>query len=109
MLMQLLATTAATRLTFFAFPSVKDPFLAAANRCGKTGHRENSTIFQWNEKQFELSQTIPTKGAYDWEFFSVGTNGHFLVVANHWDERAVVPRTRSTRSLSARRCAAGVQ
>ncbi|XP_072900609.1 thrombospondin-type laminin G domain and EAR repeat-containing protein-like [Hemitrygon akajei] len=46
-------------------------------------HNINSIIYKWNPESrlFERNQTIPTSGAYDWEFFTVGPYS-FLVVAN---------------------------
>uniref|UniRef100_A0A8C3H5M3 Thrombospondin type laminin G domain and EAR repeats n=1 Tax=Chrysemys picta bellii TaxID=8478 RepID=A0A8C3H5M3_CHRPI len=46
-------------------------------------HNINSVIYRWNPRTglFEANQTIPTSGAYDWEFFTVGPYS-FLVVAN---------------------------
>ena len=46
-------------------------------------HNIDSVIYKWNSRTglFEANQTIPTSGAYDWEFFSVGPYS-FLVVAN---------------------------
>ena len=83
---QLLTTSAATGVTHFAIGGTD--FLAVANRYGRTGHRERSPIFRWRQgKGFELFQTIQTKGAYDWEFFTIGSS-HFLALANHWDEEA---------------------
>jgi len=32
--------------------------------------------------EFQESQTIPTNGAEDWEYFTIGTE-HYLVVANY--------------------------
>lgn len=53
---------------------------------GNNNHTIESVIYKWNKstKAFEIYQTIPTSGAYDWEFFSVGPY-HFLVVANAFD------------------------
>ena len=83
---QLLTTSAATGVTHFAIGDTD--FLAVANRYGRTGHRERSPIFRWRPgKGFELFQTVQTKGAYDWEFFTIGSS-HFLALANHWDEEA---------------------
>lgn len=46
-------------------------------------HNINSVIYRWNSRRglFEANQTIPTSGAYDWEFFTIGPYS-FLVVAN---------------------------
>lgn len=40
-------------------------------------------IYRWNPSTglFETNQTIPTSGAYDWEFFAIGPYS-FLAVAN---------------------------
>ncbi|KAM9354043.1 thrombospondin-type laminin G domain and EAR repeat-containing protein-like [Pholidichthys leucotaenia] len=62
-------------------------YLAVANhRKGSNNHAINSVIYVWNQltKSFEVHQTLPTLGAYDWEFFTVGPY-HFLVVANAFD------------------------
>uniref|UniRef100_A0A674IHY7 Thrombospondin type laminin G domain and EAR repeats n=1 Tax=Terrapene triunguis TaxID=2587831 RepID=A0A674IHY7_9SAUR len=49
----------------------------------RDNHNINSVIYRWNPRTglFEANQTIPTSGAYDWEFFTVGPYS-FLVVAN---------------------------
>lgn len=46
-------------------------------------HNIDSVIYRWNPKTglFETNQTIPTSGAYDWEFFTIGPYS-FLAVAN---------------------------
>uniref|UniRef100_A0A8C0JA93 Thrombospondin type laminin G domain and EAR repeats n=1 Tax=Chelonoidis abingdonii TaxID=106734 RepID=A0A8C0JA93_CHEAB len=72
----------------------KKAFLAVANHREGTSplfflavlgdnHNINSVIYRWNPRTglFEANQTIPTSGAYDWEFFTVGPYS-FLVVAN---------------------------
>lgn len=53
---------------------------------GNNNHTINSVIYKWNRtrKSFEIHQLLPTSGAYDWEFFTVGPY-HFLVVANAFD------------------------
>nr|XP_060624006.1 thrombospondin-type laminin G domain and EAR repeat-containing protein [Anolis sagrei ordinatus] len=58
-------------------------FLAVANHRKGDNHNINSVIYRWNSRigLFETNQTIPTSGAYDWEFFSIGPYS-FLVVAN---------------------------
>jgi hypothetical protein len=71
---QLLNTTGATGVTFFSVPGPRGgDFLAVANRWGKTGHREHSVIYSWDQQQgqFVTFQVVPTKGAYDWEFFTI--------------------------------------
>lgn len=46
-------------------------------------HNIDSVIYRWNPQTglFETNQTIPTSGAYDWEFFTIGPYS-FLAVAN---------------------------
>lgn len=53
---------------------------------GDNNHTIDSVIYKWNRltKSFEVHQRLPTSGAYDWEFFTVGPY-HFLVVANAFD------------------------
>ncbi|RVE57377.1 hypothetical protein OJAV_G00215740 [Oryzias javanicus] len=70
-----------------AFYINHNTYLAVANhRWGNNNHTIESVIYKWNKstKAFEIYQMIPTSGAYDWEFFSVGPY-HFLVVANAFD------------------------
>uniref|UniRef100_A0A670ZWR0 Thrombospondin type laminin G domain and EAR repeats n=1 Tax=Pseudonaja textilis TaxID=8673 RepID=A0A670ZWR0_PSETE len=66
-----------------AFVIDGETFLAVANHRKGDNHNINSVIYRWNSKRgiFEANQTIPTSGAYDWEFFTIGPYS-FLVVAN---------------------------
>ncbi|XP_072118502.1 thrombospondin-type laminin G domain and EAR repeat-containing protein-like [Mobula birostris] len=66
-----------------AFQINGETFLAVANHREGDNHNINSIIYKWNPESrlFERNQTIPTSGAYDWEFFTVGPYS-FLVVAN---------------------------
>ncbi|XP_061492541.1 thrombospondin-type laminin G domain and EAR repeat-containing protein isoform X2 [Rhineura floridana] len=66
-----------------AFVIDGETFLAVANHRKGDNHNIDSVIYRWNARTglFETSQTIPTSGAYDWEFFSIGPYS-FLVVAN---------------------------
>ncbi|KAM4626139.1 thrombospondin-type laminin G domain and EAR repeat-containing protein [Discoglossus pictus] len=66
-----------------AFSIEGETFLAIANHREGNNHNINSVIYKWNSSTglFEVNQTIPTSGAYDWEFFSIGPYS-FLVVAN---------------------------
>ncbi|XP_059209653.1 thrombospondin-type laminin G domain and EAR repeat-containing protein-like [Centropristis striata] len=67
-----------------AFTINRQTYLAVANhRQGDNNHTIDSVIYKWNKptKSFEVHQMLPTAGAYDWEFFTVGPY-HFLVVAN---------------------------
>uniref|UniRef100_A0A7N6BMG4 Thrombospondin-type laminin G domain and EAR repeats a n=1 Tax=Anabas testudineus TaxID=64144 RepID=A0A7N6BMG4_ANATE len=70
-----------------AFKINQQTYLAVANhRLGDSNHTIDSVIYKWNRltKSFEVHQRLPTSGAYDWEFFTVGPY-HFLVVANAFD------------------------
>uniref|UniRef100_A0A3B3ZC54 Uncharacterized protein n=1 Tax=Periophthalmus magnuspinnatus TaxID=409849 RepID=A0A3B3ZC54_9GOBI len=69
-----------------AFTISQHHYLAVANHRIGTNHTIDSLIYKWNRlaKAFEVHQRLPTSGAYDWEFFSVGPY-HFLVVANAFD------------------------
>ncbi|KAK1166269.1 thrombospondin-type laminin G domain and EAR repeat-containing protein [Acipenser oxyrinchus oxyrinchus] len=60
-----------------------ETFLAVANHRQGGKHNIDSVVYKWNPgtQLFEANQTIPTSGAYDWEFFTVGPYS-FLVVAN---------------------------
>ncbi|MGH0162851.1 UNVERIFIED_CONTAM: hypothetical protein FKN15_044243 [Acipenser sinensis] len=60
-----------------------ETFLAVANHRQGGNHNIDSVVYKWNPgtQLFEANQTIPTSGAYDWEFFTVGPYS-FLVVAN---------------------------
>ncbi|XP_053326716.1 thrombospondin-type laminin G domain and EAR repeat-containing protein [Spea bombifrons] len=66
-----------------AFHIDGDTFLVVANHREDNNHNINSVIYKWNAVSglFEINQTIPTSGAYDWEFFIIGPYP-FLVVAN---------------------------
>ncbi|KAJ1187438.1 hypothetical protein NDU88_004214 [Pleurodeles waltl] len=66
-----------------AFQIDGESFLAVANHREGDNHNINSVVYKWNPKtqMFEVNQTIPTSGAYDWEYFTVGPYS-FLVVAN---------------------------
>lgn len=58
---------------------------------GERNHNIDSVIYKWNPvtQFFEVNQTIPTAGAYDWEFFTIGPY-YFLVVANTFNGRSTV-------------------
>uniref|UniRef100_A0A8C8YLF1 Thrombospondin type laminin G domain and EAR repeats n=1 Tax=Prolemur simus TaxID=1328070 RepID=A0A8C8YLF1_PROSS len=66
-----------------AFEVHGEHFLAVANHREGDNHNIDSVIYKWNPatRLFETNQTIPTSGAYDWEFFTVGPYS-FLAVAN---------------------------
>ncbi|XP_069581236.1 thrombospondin-type laminin G domain and EAR repeat-containing protein-like [Brachyistius frenatus] len=83
---QTLETHAALDWEFFHIHN--HSFLVVANHRQDSNHNIHSVIYRWNPdtKLFEVNQTVSTSGAYDWEFFSVGSF-HFLVVANTFDGR----------------------
>ncbi|XP_076858244.1 thrombospondin-type laminin G domain and EAR repeat-containing protein [Brachyhypopomus gauderio] len=73
-----------------AFHIQHDTFLAVANhRQGEMNHNIDSVIYKWNlnTEMFEVNQTVPTSGAYDWEFFTIGPY-YFLVVANTFNGKS---------------------
>ncbi|XP_041120590.1 thrombospondin-type laminin G domain and EAR repeat-containing protein [Polyodon spathula] len=85
------------RLKFFSYQTIEthcardweafqiegETFLAVANHRQGGNHNIGSVVYKWNPgtQLFETNQTIPTSGAYDWEFFTVGPYS-FLVIAN---------------------------
>ncbi|NXG50802.1 TSEAR protein, partial [Psilopogon haemacephalus] len=66
-----------------AFVIEGEAFLAVVNHREGNNHNVDSVIYRWNPRTglFETNQTIPTSGAYDWEFFTIGPYS-FLAVAN---------------------------
>ncbi|KFZ58018.1 Thrombospondin-type laminin G domain and EAR repeat-containing protein, partial [Podiceps cristatus] len=66
-----------------AFVIEGETFLAVVNHREGNNHNIDSVIYRWNPRTglFETNQTIPTSGAYDWEFFTIGPYS-FLAVAN---------------------------
>ncbi|XP_059711033.1 thrombospondin-type laminin G domain and EAR repeat-containing protein isoform X2 [Haemorhous mexicanus] len=66
-----------------AFVIQGEAFLAVVNHREGNNHNIDSVIYRWNPRTglFETNQTIPTSGAYDWEFFTIGPYS-FLAVAN---------------------------
>ncbi|XP_025892196.1 thrombospondin-type laminin G domain and EAR repeat-containing protein [Nothoprocta perdicaria] len=66
-----------------AFVIEGEAFLAVVNHREGNNHNIDSVIYRWNPRTglFETNQTIPTSGAYDWEFFTIGPYS-FLAVAN---------------------------
>jgi uncharacterized protein YukE len=45
----------------------------------------DSRIYQWNGSSFVQFQDIPTIGALDWEFFTIGSD-HYLAVTNRLND-----------------------
>ncbi|KAM9343936.1 thrombospondin-type laminin G domain and EAR repeat-containing protein [Pholidichthys leucotaenia] len=76
-----------------AFSIHNESFLVVANhrRARDSNHNIHSVVYRWNPNTqlFEVNQTLPTSGAYDWEFFTVGPY-HFLAVANTFDGRTTI-------------------
>ncbi|XP_076975281.1 thrombospondin-type laminin G domain and EAR repeat-containing protein [Tamandua tetradactyla] len=66
-----------------AFQVDGEHFLAVANHRKGDNHNIGSVIYKWDTRSrlFRANQTIPTAGAYDWEFFTAGPFA-FLAVAN---------------------------
>ncbi|XP_073087344.1 thrombospondin-type laminin G domain and EAR repeat-containing protein isoform X1 [Manis javanica] len=66
-----------------AFEVAGEHFLAVANHREGDDHNIDSVIYKWDPRTrlFKANQTIPTSGAYDWEFFTAGPYS-FLAVAN---------------------------
>ena len=63
-----------------------DYYLAVANTyIGQTSDFNiNSKLYRWNGASFVEFQSIPTDGANDWEFFTIGSD-HYLAVANTYN------------------------
>ena len=63
-------------------------YLAVANNQNGNSYNIPSNIYSFDQtqppgSQFVLVQQIPTNGAYDWEFFTIG-NTSYLAVANYY-------------------------
>jgi hypothetical protein len=81
-------------------------YVAVANNFDGTSYVLDSVLYEWKKGVFQKIQSLTTKGAYDFEFFTIShtnasairqTNSsrpgpnetnvdHFLAVANHFDE-----------------------
>ena len=61
-------------------------FLAVANHYDGSTYNINSVIYEYSAStnRFEAMQSIPTKGALDWEAILIGDRA-FLAVANYYD------------------------
>jgi uncharacterized protein YukE len=80
---QSIPTVGATDWEFFTIGS--ESYLAVANRVDDSGNLSTSSkVFRWNGSNFTEFQSIPTSGAWDWEFFTMDGD-FYLVVANHLD------------------------
>lgn len=54
----------------------------------------NSQLYRFNGSMFVSFQSVPTKGAYDFEFFTLD-NQNYLAVANGWDDALATYSTNS--------------
>ena len=82
---QVIETWGASDWEFFRIDG--ETYLALVNcRHDDTSYAINSIIFKWEDgqSQFVETQSIATKGAQDWEHFSVN-GSHYLAVANSYD------------------------
>ncbi len=81
---QRILTSGASDWEFFTIGS--DSYLAVANTFNNPTFNIESEIYQWNGSKFVEFQTIVTNGAaYDWEFFTIGSDS-YLAVANYRDD-----------------------
>ena len=62
-------------------------YLVVANYHNDASTIIDSVLYKWDQDgdSFAVDQTIPTVGALDWEYFTIGTE-HFLAVANYHDD-----------------------
>jgi hypothetical protein len=58
-----------------------EDYLLAANSRKDLTYNANSTLYKWNGESFVEHQSIPTRGASDAEFFTLGADA-FLAIAN---------------------------
>eukprot|EP00043_Microstomoeca_roanoka_P009017 m.86166 g.86166 ORF g.86166 m.86166 type:complete len:595 (-) comp14455_c0_seq2:33-1817(-) len=85
LVVQSISTIGAHDWTHFVMDGVH--YLALANYLDDNGsYQVASQLYSWNfaTSQFDLQQNIFTKGAFDWEYFSIDGD-HYLVVANYYD------------------------
>jgi len=59
-------------------------YLMVANHRDTLTYEVNSTLYAWDGTRFVAHQSIPTKGASDTEFFTLGDDA-FLAIANMYD------------------------
>ena len=64
-----------------------EQYLVVANGFDGSTHQIQSVLCHYNNitHNFEPAQEIDTKGAHDWEYFTMD-NEHYLVVANQHDD-----------------------
>ena len=84
---QLISTQGAWDWQFFTIGN--SSYLAVANRHNGSSFNIDSQIYKFDSTAhaFQPFQTIATRGATDWEFFTIG-NGSYLAVANAQDDNA---------------------
>ncbi|CAE7381548.1 TSPEAR, partial [Symbiodinium necroappetens] len=82
--LQEIPAVAVSHLTAFSMNGIQH--LAVANQFDGRSYNIESKIYEWNDASstFLEMQSIPTKGAIDWEAFSMEGTQH-LAVANHFD------------------------
>ncbi|RKZ67812.1 MAG: hypothetical protein DRQ48_09330, partial [Gammaproteobacteria bacterium] len=82
---QSIATNGAIDWKFFTISG--DYYLAVANYYNGTIRNLNSVIYKWNTGtlQFDSYQSIATSGAYDWNFFTIGSD-HYLAISNNYND-----------------------
>ena len=85
-LYQTLQTRGAHNLEYFSIADKQ--FLAVAYQFDGT-YLQNSVIYQWNGKLFEVFQKIATKGADDVKFFTINSD-KYLAVANYGSTKSVI-------------------
>ncbi len=85
---QTLLTSSAEHVEAFQISDLESEmtgdYLVVANHRDKQTYEVNSTLYQWDGTSFVEYQSIPTKGASDAEFFTLGDDA-FLAVANMYD------------------------
>ena len=82
---QSLPTHRATDWEFFKIGT--DSYLAVANRRSDATANVDSLVYKWDpaSAMFVEFQAIPTSGAWDWEFFTIGADS-YLAVANRGND-----------------------
>jgi len=85
---QTLPASGAERVEEFQISDLKSEitgdYLLIANHRDKQVYDVNSTLYKWNGTSFVEYQSIPTIGASDAEFFTLGDDA-FLAIANMYD------------------------
>ena len=84
-LFQLIPTNGALDWEHFVIDN--DHYLVVANCYNDLTVNKNSKIYKWNinTNKFDLFQSIPINGAFDWKYFVIN-NDHYLAVANYYND-----------------------